>query len=105
MTSSFGSINRPGGQPHRGTDFGAPRGTAVLAPADGKVVVIEHASGTRTLYAHLDQRIVMAGERVRAGQRIALSGATGKVTGPHLHFEVSRQGAHIDPQALLGGAR
>ena len=121
VTSSFGSVNRPGGQPHRGTDFGAPRGTAVLAPADGKVaistdrydggvrygkvVVIEHASGTRTLYAHLDQRMVMAGERVRAGQRIALSGATGKVTGPHLHFEVSRQGAHIDPQALLGGTR
>ncbi|MGJ9418092.1 peptidoglycan DD-metalloendopeptidase family protein [Massilia sp. CMS3.1] len=121
VTSSFGSINRPGGKPHQGMDFGAPRGTAVLAPADGKVaistdrydgglrygkvVVIEHASGTRTLYAHLDQRMVVAGERVRAGQRIALSGATGKVTGPHLHFEVSRQGAHIDPQALLGGAR
>lgn len=121
VTSSFGSTDRPGGQPHWGMDFGAPRGTAVLAPADGtvavstdrydggvrygKVVVIEHASGTRTLYAHLDQRMVVAGERVRAGQRIALTGATGKVTGPHLHFEVSRQGAHIDPQTLLGGTR
>ena len=121
VTSSFGSINRPGGKPHQGMDFGAPRGTAVLAPADGrvaistdryeggvrygKVVVIEHASGTRSLYAHLDERTVRAGERVRAGQQIALSGATGKVTGPHLHFEVSRQGAHIDPQALLKGTR
>jgi murein DD-endopeptidase MepM/ murein hydrolase activator NlpD len=121
VTSSFGSINRPGGTPHQGMDFGAARGTAVLAPADGKVavstdryeggarygkvVVIEHASGTRTLYAHLDTRLVRAGERVQAGQRIALSGATGKVTGPHLHFEVSRQGAAVDPQVLLKGAR
>ena len=121
VTSSFGSVNRPGGTPHQGMDFGAARGTAVLAPADGrvavstdqyeggarygKVVVIEHASGTRTLYAHLDTRLVRAGERVQAGQRIALSGATGKVTGPHLHFEVSRQGAPVDPQALLEGSR
>ena len=121
VTSSFGSINRPGGTPHQGMDFGAARGTAVLAPAEGrvavstdqyeggsrygKVVVIEHASGTRTLYAHLDTRLVRAGERVQAGQRIALSGATGKVTGPHLHFEVSRQGAPVDPQALLEGSR
>lgn len=121
VTSGFGSINRPGGKPHRGTDFRAPRGTAVLAPADGKVaistdryadgarygevLVIEHAGGTRTLYAHLDRRLVQAGERVRAGQQIALSGATGRVTGPHLHFEVSRRGAHVDPQVLLKGSR
>ncbi|MFC5461777.1 M23/M56 family metallopeptidase [Massilia niabensis] len=120
VTGEFGSTNRPGGKPHKGMDFGAPRGTAVVAPADGrvavstdrydggarygKVVVIEHASGTRTLYAHLDGRMVQAGDIVRAGQQIALSGATGKVTGPHLHFEVSRGGAHIDPQAVLGGA-
>jgi murein DD-endopeptidase MepM/ murein hydrolase activator NlpD len=121
VTSSFGSINRPGAKPHQGMDFGTARGTAVLAPADGKVavstdqyeggarygkvVVIEHAGGTRTLYAHLDNLLVRPGERVRAGQRIALSGATGKVTGPHLHFEVSRQGAPVDPQALLKGTR
>lgn len=121
VTSSFGSTNRPGGTPHKGTDFGAARGTAVLAPAAGqvavstdayeggarygKVVVIEHAGGTRSLYAHLDARLVRAGQQVQAGQRIALSGATGKVTGPHLHFEVSQQGAHVDPQALLKDAR
>lgn len=121
VTGSFGDINRPGAKPHQGMDFGAARGTAVLAPADGKVavstdqyeggarygkvVVIEHAGGTRTLYAHLDTRLVRPGERVRAGQQIALSGATGKVTGPHLHFEVSRRGAAVDPQTLLKGAR
>lgn len=120
VTGEYGEINRPGGRPHRGMDFGAARGTAVLTPAAGrvsistdryeggarygKVVVIEHAEGTRTLYAHLDQRLVRAGDSVRAGQPIALSGATGKVTGPHLHFEVSRKGAPIDPQLVLGGA-
>ena len=70
----------------------------------GKVVVIEHAGGTRTLYAHLDGRLVRAGQFVRAGEQIARSGATGKVTGPHLHFEVSQRGAHVDPQALLQGS-
>jgi murein DD-endopeptidase MepM/ murein hydrolase activator NlpD len=121
VTGSFGDINRPGARPHQGVDFGTARGTAVRAPADGKVaistdqyeggarygkvVVIEHAGGTRSLYAHLDTRLVRPGERVRAGQQIALSGATGKVTGPHLHFEVSRQGAPVDPQALLKGTR
>ncbi|MGI4720517.1 MAG: M56 family metallopeptidase [Janthinobacterium lividum] len=120
VTSDFGAINRPGGKPHKGMDFGAPRGTAVLAPADGrivtssdhydlgsrygKVVVVAHADGRRSLYAHLDKRLVEAGETVKAGQRIALSGATGKVSGPHLHFEVSHGGALIDPQAVLGDA-
>ena len=117
VTSAFGSTHRPGSKPHAGMDLGARRGTAVLAPAAGrvvistdryaggaqygKVIVIEHADHTSTLYAHLDGRLVAAGDTVAAGQRIALSGATGKVTGPHLHFEVSRGGAQIDPQILL----
>lgn len=121
VTSSFGSINRPGGKPHKGTDFRAPHGTAVLSPANGKVVVstdrhegdtrygnvvvIEHDDGTRTLYAHLDRRTVRMGDTVRAGQQIARSGATGKASGPHLHFEVSRQGMHIDPQTVLEGVQ
>lgn len=117
VTSAFGATNRPSSKPHGGIDLGARRGTAVLAPAAGrvvistdryaggaqygKVIVIEHADNTRTLYAHLDGRLVAAGETVAAGQRIGLSGATGKVTGPHLHVEVSRGGAQIDPQILL----
>lgn len=120
VSAGFGSINRPGGKAHNGMDFGTPRGTVVIAPGDGrvavsadrydggapygKVVVIDHASGLRTLYAHLDGRLVQAGEFVRAGQQIALSGATGKVTGPHLHFEVLRGGVDIDPRSLLGAA-
>ncbi|WEF31722.1 M23/M56 family metallopeptidase [Pseudoduganella chitinolytica] len=117
VTSEFGATNRPSGQPHRGMDFGAARGSAVLAPAGGivtvstdryeggarygKVIVIDHGDGTQTLYAHLDARAVQAGDRVTAGQRIALSGATGKVTGPHLHFEVQRGGGQVDPRTLL----
>ncbi len=120
VTSEFGSVNRPGGKPHGGMDLGAKRGTPVIAPASGrvavstdryaggarygKVVVIDHADGSSSLYAHLDGRLVQAGEMVRAGQQIALTGATGKVTGPHLHFEVSRHGVQVDPHTLLGGA-
>jgi murein DD-endopeptidase MepM/ murein hydrolase activator NlpD len=68
----------------------------------GEVVAIEHANGLRSLYAHLDKRLVKEGERVAAGQQIGTSGASGKVTGPHLHMEVSRNGDNIDPQILLG---
>ena len=117
VNSGFGATNRPGGKPHGGVDLRARRGTAVMAPVAGRVaistdhyaggarygqvIVIDHTDGTRSLYAHLDGRLVQAGDRVGAGRQIAWSGATGKVTGPHLHFEVSRNGANIDPLALL----
>lgn len=102
---------------HHGVDFAARTGTQVLAVADGvvaestdlyagqekygKVVVIEHADGLRSLYAHLDRRSVRPGQSVKAGQPIALSGASGRVTGPHLHLEALRNGRHIDPQTLI----
>jgi murein DD-endopeptidase MepM/ murein hydrolase activator NlpD len=117
VSSPFGPRNDPGRMPHGGVDLRARRGTAVMAPAAGtvaistdryaggdrygKVVAIDHADGTRSLYAHLATRLVQAGDLVRAGQQIALSGATGKVTGPHLHFEVTRDGANVDPLSLL----
>ncbi|WP_193615671.1 M23/M56 family metallopeptidase [Massilia sp. YMA4] len=120
VTSEYGSTNRPSGKPHRGMDFAARRGSAVLAPAAGvvtvatdryaggtrygKVIVVDHGDGLQTLYAHLDALAVQAGDRVAAGQRIALSGATGKVTGPHLHFEVLRDGGQVDPRTLLDTA-
>lgn len=120
VTSPYGSVNRPSGKPHGGMDLGAARGTPVMVPAGGrvavstdsysggarygKVVVIDHADGRSSLYAHLDARLVQAGDTVHAGQQIALTGATGKVTGPHLHFEVARHGAPVDPQTLLGSA-
>jgi len=118
VNSEFGSINRPGGKPHGGIDLRARRGTAVLAPADGrvavstdayeggarygKVIVIDHGGGMRTLYAHLDSLGVREGDIVWTGQRVAVSGATGKVTGPHLHYEVWRNGVQVDPRGVLG---
>ncbi|WP_104205289.1 peptidoglycan DD-metalloendopeptidase family protein [Billgrantia saliphila] len=86
--------------PHRGTDWAMPIGTAVHAPADGRVekvgnhpvagryVVIRHDNGYRTRYLHLSRAMVSRGERVAMGERIALSGNTGRSTGPHLHYEV-----------------
>lgn len=106
---------------HRGVDLSARRGTPLLAPADGivaestdlyqgqakfgKVIVIDHGGGLRSMYAHLDQRTVSAGDAVTAGQAIGKTGNTGKTTGPHLHFEVAQDGRHIDPQRLVAALR
>ncbi|RUR39235.1 peptidoglycan DD-metalloendopeptidase family protein [Vreelandella populi] len=86
--------------PHNGTDFAMPIGTAVVAPANGRVervanhpaagryIVVRHDNGYRTRYLHLSQPLVSQGDRVTMGERIALSGNTGRSTGPHLHYEV-----------------
>lgn len=86
--------------PHNGTDFAMPTGTAITAPANGRVdrvdyhsaagryVVITHDNGYRTRYLHLSRALVKPGDRVVMGEKIALSGNTGRSTGPHLHYEV-----------------
>lgn len=86
--------------PHNGTDFAMPIGTSVTAPANGRVervanhpaagryIVVRHDNGYRTRYLHLSQPLVSQGDRVTMGERIALSGNTGRSTGPHLHYEV-----------------
>ncbi len=86
--------------PHNGTDFAMPIGTSVIAPANGRVervanhpaagryIVVRHDNGYRTRYLHLSQPLVSQGDRVTMGERIALSGNTGRSTGPHLHYEV-----------------
>jgi murein DD-endopeptidase len=86
--------------PHNGTDFAMPIGTPITAPANGRVdrvdyhnaagryVVIKHDNGYRTRYLHLSRSLVKPGERVEMGEEIALSGNTGRSTGPHLHYEV-----------------
>ena len=86
--------------PHNGTDFAMPIGTPVIAPANGRVervanhaaagryIVVRHDNGYRTRYLHLSQPLVSQGDRVTMGERIALSGNTGRSTGPHLHYEV-----------------
>lgn len=106
---------------HHGVDLSARRGTALLAPADGivaestdlyqgqakfgKVIVIDHGGGLRSMYAHLDQRAVRTGARVTAGQPIGKTGNTGQTSGPHLHFEVAQDGQRIDPQRLIAALR
>ncbi|WP_018880621.1 MULTISPECIES: peptidoglycan DD-metalloendopeptidase family protein [unclassified Thioalkalivibrio] len=86
--------------PHHGTDFAMPVGTPILAPADGRVtrvenhpyagrfIVIEHGQGYSTRYLHLQRQLVRPGQTVERGDRIALSGNTGRSTGPHLHYEI-----------------
>jgi len=69
----------------------------------GNVVWIDHSSGLLSLYAHLSEIRVREGEQVDAGHLIGLSGATGDVTAPHLHFEVWRWGRPVDPIPILGG--
>lgn len=98
---------------HRGVDFAVPVGTPILAPAPGRValvadrmltghsLVLEHGPGVYSVYFHLSQALVHPGETVVLGQKIALSGATGFVTGPHLHWEIRVNGVSVDPLPLV----
>jgi murein DD-endopeptidase MepM/ murein hydrolase activator NlpD len=98
---------------HEGLDFRVPSGTTVEAVNSGRVilaqplffegnfVVIDHGQGLLTLYLHLSKFLVKEGDDVTKGQPIALSGGTGRATGPHLHLAVRWQGVYLNPQALL----
>ena len=115
-TGGFGLRRVLNGQPrspHTGYDWAAPAGTPVLAANTGRAalvaeyffagrnVVLDHGLGLFTLYFHLTEARVAPGESVSAGQVIGTVGATGRVTGPHLHFAVLLNGARVDPEALL----
>lgn len=103
--------------PHRGTDYAASKGTPVHAAAIGTVthagrkgsygllVEIEHPKGYRTRYAHLSKILVKKGQRVAQKQGIGRVGATGRVTGPHLHYEIIKSGRHINPTSVNRGER
>jgi murein DD-endopeptidase MepM/ murein hydrolase activator NlpD len=98
---------------HNGIDLAVPEGTPVRAAMAGVVsfagweggfgllVVLDHQNGYETYYAHLSRILVRVGQRVSAGETIALSGNTGLSTGPHLHFEVRYLGSPVDPRPLL----
>jgi murein DD-endopeptidase MepM/ murein hydrolase activator NlpD len=98
---------------HRGIDFAGPSGAEVVAVASGvvtyskerfgygKVVEINHGSGYVTRYAHNQRVLVAPGDTIQKGQPIALIGSTGRSTGPHLHFEVLKQGRAVDPMSFV----
>jgi murein DD-endopeptidase MepM/ murein hydrolase activator NlpD len=120
ITSQFGQRENPRGggqQYHTGLDISVPQGTPVKATADGVVsfsgwnsgsgnlVVLEHGFGYSTFYAHNKSTNMKVGQRVKRGDVIAYSGSTGNSTGPHIHYEVWKQGQAINPKGFLEVAK
>lgn len=121
LSASFGNDGSRWAHKHSGQDFAVPIGTKVEAahsgtvvkagpngggdgPAYGNAVVIKHANGTYSQYAHLSQIQVRIGEAVKTGETIALSGNTGNSSGPHLHFEIRHTadyGSAVNPVGFL----
>lgn len=116
ISSEFGPRKSPGGvgsTNHKGRDYAAPTGTPIYASASGTVttvsynsfrgnyVVVNHGNGLATLYQHCSAIYVSVGQSVSGGQNIAAVGATGRVTGAHLHFEVHVNGTPVDPRGYL----
>ena len=115
-TGIFGSVRVMNGKPrnpHNGEDIGAPIGTEVAATNDGVVrltvdhifsgrgVFVDHGLGFYSMYFHLSEILVKDGDLVKAGQIIGKVGATGRATGPHLHWGVKLNGARVNPYSLL----
>ncbi|MEQ8195117.1 MAG: M23 family metallopeptidase [Rhodospirillales bacterium] len=102
-------------RPHLGVDIAAPKGTPVLASADGvvslghqdmfftgKTLMIDHGHGLQSVYAHLSAIEVKEGERVKKGRRVGRIGATGRASGPHLHWGISWFSTRLDPALIAG---
>lgn len=118
ISGVFGSQRIFNGQPrapHNGVDIAAGRGSTVVAASrgvvtlaeknlffNGNVVIIDHGLSLSTVYVHLDEISVRQGQRVNIGEPIGKVGATGRVTGPHLHWGANVAGQAIDPQLLVG---
>ena len=104
--------------PHSGLDVAAPKGRPVLAPAAGIItfakpdlyltggtVLVDHGHGLSSSFLHLSRLDVVVGQRVEQGQSIGLVGATGRATGPHMHWGMNWFGVRVDPQLLVDPAR
>lgn len=116
MSGVYGAhriLNGEPRNPHRGVDIAAPRGTPVSAPAAGTVVlaephlsleggtiILDHGQGLFSQYLHLSKVQVSVGQKVAQGQAIGAIGATGRATGPHLHWDVVWNGVRIDPTLI-----
>lgn len=117
ITSTFGHREDPFGstgiETHKGVDIQGPHGAHVKAMAKGTVVfaapkggygnciILKHANGYETLYGHLSKILVREGEQINIGQTIGNIGSTGRSTGPHLHYEIHKNGQKINPQSFL----
>jgi len=116
LNSEFGrraSPWAPSSEFHTGIDIGAPIGTEIRAPAPGTVVfagrqaeygvtlIIDHGNDTKSLYGHLSKLNVVADQKIQRGDLIALSGNTGRSSGPHLHYEIQVNGQPVNPNTYL----
>ena len=117
LSSRYGKRNDPfsGKQDfHKGLDFAGKKGSEVIAVGDGvvswagkksgygKLIEINHGNGYATRYGHNQSHIVKVGDTVKKGQQIALMGSSGRSTGPHVHFEVLRNGKKVNPSEFIG---
>ena len=113
ITAKYGQVGKIWEDSHHGLDFKGAIGAPVFASADGTVelaayqgnwgkrITIKHANGYQSLYGHMDSLAVSPGQYVKAGDIIGGVGSTGKSTGPHLHFEIRKNGQTLDPAPLL----
>lgn len=117
ITSVFGERSNPitnDDESHKGLDLAAKKGSDIFAAADGTVtlaqksntygnyIIIDHGNGLKTLYAHCNKLYKSVGDNVKRGDIIAAVGSTGQSTGPHLHFEVIKNGEYMNPQLFIG---
>lgn len=116
LSGNFGLRRVFNGQPrspHAGLDVAVPRGTPIMSSSpgtvlavdeyffNGKTIFVDHGNGLITMYCHLDQFDVQAGDAVNKGQQLGLSGMTGRASGPHLHWSVILNGAMVDPALFI----